>query len=173
MVVHEYTHQWYGDSVALERWRDIWLNEGFATYAEWLWSEHEGLGTAQETFDVFYDVVFPAEDPFWTLAIGDPGAGNEFDFAVYARGAMTLHTLRLTVGDDTFFGILRQWASEQAGGNVTTGDFVAVAERLSGQQLDDLFDTWLYTTTRPRWAALRRCGVPAGGAGWGVGSLRL
>ena len=72
VVVHELAHQWYGDSVRLHRWRDIWLNEGFAQYSEWLWSEHEGLGTAQENADYWYG-LFPEDDPFWQLPIGDPG----------------------------------------------------------------------------------------------------
>ena len=63
VVVHELAHQWVGDSLAVERWSEIWLNEGFATYTEWLWSEHEGLGTAQEIFDGTYEGI-PAEDPF-------------------------------------------------------------------------------------------------------------
>ena len=82
VVVHELAHQWYGDSVRVKRWQHIWLNEGFATYAEWLWSEHEGLGTAQEIADFFYDVI-PEDDPFWQLTIGDPGPEALFDFAVY------------------------------------------------------------------------------------------
>lgn len=148
VVVHELAHQWYGDSLAVEAWQHIWLNEGFATYAEWLWSEHEDLGTAQENFDFFYN-VFPADSPFWTVTIGDPGPDNLFDFSVYARGGMTLHQLRLRVGDDTFFKILRRWASSQAGGNVTTDEFIKLAERLSGQDLDDLFQTWLFTPEKP------------------------
>ena len=89
VVVHELAHQWYGDNVALYRWKDIWMNEGFATYAEWLWSEHEGLGTPQELFDQAYNGI-PADDPFWTLVIGDPGAADLFDNPIYLRGAMTL-----------------------------------------------------------------------------------
>ena len=103
--MHELAHQWYGDSLAVARWQHIWLNEGFATYAEWLWSEHEGLGTAQEIFDFFYDGI-PADDPFWALPIGDPGPDRLFDFAVYWRGGMALHPLRLAVGDAAFFRIL-------------------------------------------------------------------
>ena len=91
----------------------------------------------------------PADDPFWSLTIGDPGPDTLFDFAVYARGAMTLHQLRLAVGDDDFFRILRQWASSQAGGNVTTAEFIRLAESVSGQQLDDLFQAWLFTAGRP------------------------
>ncbi len=155
VVVHENTHQWYGDSLAVARWQHVWLNEGFATYAEWLWSDHEGLGTAQDNFDFYYG-IFADDDPFWTLPIGDPGAGTEFDFAVYARGAMTLHVLRQTVGDDAFFKIMKRWARTQAGGNVTTDEFIALAERISGQDLGDLFETWLFTPSKPVLASTQR-----------------
>ena len=107
--MHELAHQWFGDSLAVERWQHIWLNEGFATYAEWLWSEHEGLGTAQEIFDNFYNGI-PAGRPVLDVTIGDPGPDNLFDISVYWRGGMTLHQLRLAVGDDDFFRILRRWA---------------------------------------------------------------
>jgi Peptidase family M1 domain/Peptidase M1 N-terminal domain len=148
VVVHELAHMWYGDSLAVARWQHIWLNEGFATYAEWLWSEREGLGTAQENFDGLYNGI-PDDDPFWALTIGDPGPGDEFDFPVYARGAMTLQQLRLTVGDHDFFKILKRWAKTQKGGNVTTDQFIALAEKVSGQDLGDLFETWLFTPTKP------------------------
>jgi aminopeptidase N len=93
--------------------------------------------------------VFPADHPFWDVVIGDPGPDLLFDFAVYARGAMTLHQLRLAVGDDDFFRILRRWAATNRGGNVTTPAFIRLAERISGQQLDGLFQTWLFTPGRP------------------------
>jgi len=147
VVVHELAHQWVGDNLTVEAWEHIWLNEGFATYAEWLWSDREGLGTAQEIFDFWYGI--DPEDPFWTVVIGDPGPDLMFDFAVYIRGGMTLHQLRLTVGDDAFFEILRRWARSQAGETVTTDEFIALAERISGQQLDDLFETWLFTPAKP------------------------
>jgi hypothetical protein len=153
VVVHELAHQWYGDSLALARWKHIWLNEGFATYAEWLWSEREGLGSAQETFDFFYGI--PANDPFWHLSIGDPGPRHLLDFPVYARGAMTLHRLRHAVGDDDFFRILRRWAASQEGGTVGTGQFIALAEQISGKTLDALFQRWLFTATKPKIAEAR------------------
>ena len=148
VVVHELAHQWYGDSVAVATWSEIWLNEGFATYAEWLWSEHEGLGTAQEIFDGNYAGI-AADNPFWQVTIGDPGPEALFDGAVYVRGAMTLHQLRLTVGDDAFFRILRKWAASKRGGNGTTAEFIKLAERISGQDLDALFTTWLFTPGKP------------------------
>jgi aminopeptidase N len=147
VVVHELAHQWYGDSVALERWRGIWLNEGFASYAEWLWSEHEGLATAQSIFDRLY--ATPATASLWKSKVADPGPPNLFIGAVYNRGAMTLHALRLTVGDRAFFTILRSWARLHRNGNVTTEEFIALAERISGRDLDGLFSAWLYTPSKP------------------------
>jgi aminopeptidase N len=150
VVVHELAHQWFGDSLAVERWADIWLNEGFATYTEWLWLEREGLVTAQEMFDFIYGEI-PADDEFWTLIVGDPGPEleNLFHPAVYDRGAMTLHQLRLTIGDEDFFRLVRRWAQSYEGGNVSTEDFIALAERVSGEQLDELFDAWLFTGSKP------------------------
>jgi aminopeptidase N len=147
VVVHELAHQWFGDSLPVERWRDIWLNEGFATYAEWLWSEREGLGTSQELFERTASI--PASDPFWALTIGDPGPAAILDNAVYDRGAMTLHALRGAIGEEAFFRLLTEWPTRQAGENVTTEEFVALAEEVSGQQLDGLFTTWLATPTKP------------------------
>jgi len=148
VVAHENAHQWFGDSISVAEWRNIWLNEGFASYAEWLWSEHEGEGTAQELFDFTY-ASYPADDPFWRVLPGDPGATRLFDGAVYDRGALTLHALRLEIGDDAFFNLLRTWTRTRQYGTATTAQFIALAEQISGKQLDDLFTTWLYTPGRP------------------------
>ena len=147
VIVHELAHQWFGDSLAVQRWQHIWLNEGFASYAEWMWSEQEGLDSAQEIFDFLY--ATPATSSFWRTTIGDPGPARLFTGAVYDRGAMTLHMLRRTVGDDAFFRILREYVQDQRNGTVTTDEFIAVAERVSGQQLDALFHDWLFTATKP------------------------
>jgi Peptidase family M1 domain/Peptidase M1 N-terminal domain len=147
VIVHELAHQWFGDSLALDGWQHIWLNEGFATYAQWLWDEHEGLATAQQAFDTVYAV--PADNSLWNLSIGDPGPDRLFDGAVYARGAMTLHRLRQVVGDEAFFSILQEWARCRAGQTVTTDDFIAFAETLSGQDLGALFQAWLFVPAKP------------------------
>jgi aminopeptidase N len=160
VVVHELAHQWFGDYVAVERWQDIWLNEGPATYAEWLWEEHEGRDTPQEIFQATYDST-PADDPLWAVKIGDPGVDLLFDNAVYVRGAMTLQALRNEVGDDAFWTILRRWIATQGGENGSSEEFIALAERVSGQQLDDLFDTWIYTAAKPPASAVTGGAVKA------------
>ena len=148
VVVHELAHQWYGDSLRVGRWQDIWLNEGFATYAEWLWAEDQGFDTTGATRD-FWATIFAPDDPFWTLTIGDPGPGALFDFAVYIRGAMTLEALRDAVGDADFFEILETWAQDRGGTAVTTPEFIEHAEDVSGMQLDDLFQRYLFTPGYP------------------------
>ena len=146
VVAHELAHQWFGDSVALAKWEDIWLNEGFATYAEWLWAEHTKAYTAKAAFDIRYAQV-PAQ--VWKTPPGKPGAEQLFSESVYQRGGMTLHALRVAVGDKAFFEIVKTWAAEKRDSTATTAEFVALAERVSGKQLDALFDAWLYGTKKP------------------------
>ncbi|SCK33144.1 Peptidase family M1 [Streptomyces sp. WMMB 714] len=153
VVVHEVAHQWYGDSVSVRNWKDIWLNEGFASYASWLWSEEQGEGTAQELAEYAYE-SYPAGDEFWKVKPGDPGPENQFHGAVYDRGAMALQALRNKIGDKDFFAILKGWPSERSYGNARLADFEKYAEKVSGESLGKLFDTWLHTASRPSKPAL-------------------
>ena len=148
VIVHELAHQWFGDLVAVDRWQHIWLNEGFATYAEWLWSGHEGFGTPRRTFEAIWGAI-PGDSPFWRVLIGDPGVDDLFDGAVYVRGAMTLQALRNRVGDDAFWTTLHLWTEQHAFATGTTDGFITLAEQVSGQDLSDLFDVWLFTPGRP------------------------
>ncbi|HEY0698913.1 MAG TPA: M1 family metallopeptidase, partial [Micromonospora sp.] len=146
-VAHELAHQGFGDSVSPRRWRDIWLNEGFATYAEWLWDEHTGGPSPAERFAVLY--AEPADSGLWDPPPGDPGPERLFAGAVYLRGAMTLQVLRDRLGDQLFFRLLRAWHTAHSGGTAGTADFVRLAERMSGRSLAGLLQRWLYVPGKP------------------------
>jgi aminopeptidase N len=148
LLVHELAHQWFGDSVSVDRWRDIWLNEGFATFMEARWRESTGGRSAADWLTDSYDAL--EDDPaFWRLRIADPGPDRIFDHPVYLRGAMTLQALRNRVGEETFWTTLRTWAATRAGGHGSVEDFRALAASISGQDLTGFFDAWLVSTTRP------------------------
>ena len=146
LVAHELAHQWFGNAVTLREWKDIWLHEGFACYAEWLWSEESGRETCDERARHHHARL--AEEPE-DLLLADPGAELMFDDRVYKRGALTLHALRLTIGDHDFFELLEQWVEEHGGGNAATEDFQLLADKVSGRELGGLFDAWLRQTDLP------------------------
>jgi aminopeptidase N len=146
IIAHELAHQWFGDSVSISRWKDLWLNEGFATYAEWLWSEHRGADSADSLFRRYYENT---ADAIWSYPPGDANSSDLFNGAVYIRGAMTLHVLRREIGDATFFALMKRWAADHRYRSATTQQFIALAEQMSGKRLRDLFDAWLYQPRRP------------------------
>jgi aminopeptidase N len=145
---HELAHEWFGDSVSVRTWRDIWLNEGFATFGSWLWAEHTGGASTIHAARHAYRSI-PAADPFWHQSVADPGRDTMFSQAVYYRGAMTLAALRQRIGDQDFFTLLRTWTRTHRYGNATTGEFQALAQHLSGERLDHFFRVWLWDKTRP------------------------
>ncbi|MFD0148596.1 M1 family metallopeptidase [Streptomyces sp. NPDC055721] len=144
-LVHELAHQWFGNSVTPATWRDLWLNEGFATYAEWLYTEeYEGV-PARTHFERAF-----AQDANWAFPpAAPPAAENLFDPPVYQRGAMVLHKLRETVGDAGFDEILRGWPAKYRHANASTDDFTAYAESVAGKDLDGLWKVWLYGDGKP------------------------
>jgi hypothetical protein len=145
-IAHEVSHQWFGNSVALSDWRDIWLNESFATYSQGLWVEYSQGEEALDTW-VKDQYNFIAERFDFLSVPGEPLADDLFNPSVYEWGALGLHALRLEVGDDPFFDILKAYYETYRGGNVTPEDLIAVAEAVSGQDLNPLFDRWIYSET--------------------------
>lgn len=146
VLVHELAHQWFGDSVSLADWSDIWLNEGFATYAEMLWTEHLDGNAA------YREDVANRMQAARVAGYGPPGTPEPDDLfsgSVYLRGGLVLAALRDEIGDDAFFTTLRTYADRFADGNVTTADFIAVAGEISGEDLGSFFDAWVYGEELP------------------------
>jgi len=144
LVAHELAHQWFGNSLTLGRWRDIWLHEGFACYAEWLWSERSGGEPADRLARRHHQRLAGASQD---LVLADPGAGLMFDDRVYKRGALTLHALRLVLGDETFFAMIRDWVAAHRFGAVSTALFEEHAGRYGS--VSDLLAGWLHERPLP------------------------
>jgi aminopeptidase N len=144
LLAHELGHQWFGDSLTPVHWSDIWLNEGFATYSEWLYQEKFNGVPVQQTFAKAY-----AGEKDWSGEVADPGRDHIFDDLVYTRGAMTLQALRMKIGDRAFSRVLTLWPATHRYGNVSTKQFIQFVERLTNRNLDAFFHTWLYQSGKP------------------------
>ncbi len=146
LVAHELAHQWFGNSVTARQWQDIWLHEGFACYAEWLWSEHSGGPSADDLARDYHQKLRRAPQ---NLLLTDPGPRDMFDDRVYKRGALTLHALRERLGDEKFFALLKDWTTQHRHASVVTDEFTALADDYSDESLTQLWDDWLYSRAVP------------------------
>ncbi|GAA4015758.1 M1 family metallopeptidase [Allokutzneria multivorans] len=139
LVAHELAHQWFGNSVTASDWRHIWLHEGFATYAEWLWAEADGRSCHALALRSHAKLAQLPQD----LTLSAPGVRRIFDDRVYERGALTLHALRTAMGDAAFFRLLREWTTAHRHSTATTPDFISLAEAHSAVDVRPLLGAWL------------------------------
>lgn len=146
LIAHELAHQWFGNSLTLGRWEDIWLNEGFACYGEWLWSEESGRANIESHAHAAHAQLASLPQD---IVLADPGGDHMFDDRVYTRGALTLHALRSFTGDDVFFRILRSWAAEHRYGTVSTASFLTHVGLIAGRRTMPLLSDWLFEPLLP------------------------
>ncbi|MFG1706961.1 M1 family metallopeptidase [Nonomuraea sp. M3C6] len=146
LIAHELAHQWFGNSLTVACWRDIWLQEGFATYAEWLWSEASGGPPAGDHAQRWHQRLAQLPQDF---VLADPGAAMLFDDRVYKRGALALHALHRALGDQVFFPVLRAWTAQHRHGNVTTQEFAGHVQRHTSRPVGPLLSAWLHDKPLP------------------------
>ena len=145
LLAHELAHQWFGDAVTPADWSDLWLNESFATYGQWLWLDHVGV----ESLDSVTSRMLAARQLPGADSTGQPAAGNLFGFERYDGGAVVVHALRREIGDEAFFPLLQRWVAENDGTSRTSEDFIALAEDVTGRDLTVFFATWLDAPSLP------------------------
>jgi aminopeptidase N len=144
---HELAHHWFGDSVSPSDWKDIWLNEGLASYCELLWAEHTGGEKALQKRLKQAEAsvrLYGAKEP-----IGEPRADKLFDSKVYQGGTLAVHALRRELGDDMFFQTLRTYQERHKNGTASTQDLQAIAAEVSGRDMKPFFDKWIYSEKLP------------------------
>lgn len=160
LLAHELAHQWFGNSVAIASWRDIWLNEGFCCFSEWIWSEASGGPTIAECAQEHHELLSRLPQD---LTLADPGAADMFDDRVYKRGALLLEALRRTLGDGPFQELLHAWATRNVHQQVSTADFLALASDYAAAPLDQLWQAWLTETKLPKLPKPRKAPKPVRG----------
>ncbi len=147
LIAHELAHSWFGNSLTASSWADIWLHEGFACYAEWLWSESSGGARVARIAQQQWTRLNELDQD---LRIGDPGPDLMFDDRLYKRGALALHAVRCTLRDSEFFRMLTDWTTANRYGSVSTELFIEHVRNYTRADIRAILDLWLYDEALPR-----------------------
>lgn len=147
LIAHELAHSWFGNSLTTSSWKHIWLHEGFACYAEWLWSEASGGAKAQRMAELQWARLNGLDQDF---LIGDPGPDLMFDDRLYKRGALALHSVRRILGDSAFFAMLKDWTSAHRHGSVSTEQFIEHVEKYTDSDIRGVLAAWLFEKALPK-----------------------
>ncbi|MDR1214643.1 MAG: M1 family metallopeptidase [Propionibacteriaceae bacterium] len=148
VLVHEYAHMWAGDSVSVKDWRDLWLAEGFATYAEWLWQESQGGDSALVQAEAIWRAT-SENSSLWTTSVARPTADQLWGIGSYTGGGLAFAALRAGLGDQVFGQVVKRWFADFGQASASTEDFIDLAETVSGRDLSAWAQAWLYDTARP------------------------
>lgn len=152
-LIHELTHQWYGDNVSPKVWNDIWINEGMATWGPTYYNNT--FGTSTTTTETSYFNSWnsrAATSSSWAIApAGMTDSATLYDYQTYTRGAQMWEALRESIGDTAFFTFVKRWQSDYAGQSKGAAEFEALAEEISGRDLTAFFQDWIYDADKPAW----------------------
>ena len=151
LVAHELAHQWFGDLVTCKDWSHVWLNEGFATYYDWLWQGD--FGGTNETLHALYSAakgILANQNETRGIVWRKFGEPEEmFNYLAYPKGAWVLHMLRSQLGADLYRRCVRTYLDRHAYGSVETADLRKVIEELSGRSYERFFEQWVHGVGAP------------------------
>lgn len=178
LIAHEYAHQWFGDMITCATWADIFLNEGFATFTEALWSESTGGYAAYKSNILSEANSYMNNNPGWAIsnpswAVTTPSTNTLFNYAItYAKGACVLHLLRYTLGDSLFFRSIKNYANDvnTKYKSAVIADFVNVINQTTGADYNWFFNQWVFAPNHPQYQN-NYFFSNQGGGNWEVGFI--